>query len=95
MRLHELKCWPGPYAAIAIGIKKTEVRRNGDRDFRQNDLLMLREWDPVEKQYTGAAQVVRVTHIEDRNAVDIPVWLAVMSIEPAEVVPVKEAEIPF
>lgn len=42
---HELKTWPTYFQEIHIGRKNFEVRKN-DRQYRQFDVLQLREWDP-------------------------------------------------
>ena len=57
---HELKAWPGPFSAIVAGLKKAEFRRN-DRGFRTGDWLLLREWEPDSRQYTGRWRHVQVT----------------------------------
>ncbi|QJD54544.1 hypothetical protein [Sphingomonas phage Kharn] len=46
MNMHELKCHPHFFAAIAAGKKTFEIRRN-DRDYRVGDMLNLREYDPT------------------------------------------------
>lgn len=53
---HDLKTWPAFFPALLNGKKTFEVRRN-DRDFRVEDILILREWDPTIEDYTG--RVVR------------------------------------
>jgi hypothetical protein len=65
--VHELKCWPRYFGAVARGEKTCELRRD-DRapGFRVGDDLLLREWHP-EGGYTGAYVVRRVTHVL-RNA---------------------------
>jgi hypothetical protein len=50
--IHELKTWPEYFAAIVSGRKTFELRRN-DRAFRENDTLHLREYEPVNRRYTG------------------------------------------
>ncbi len=59
---HELKCWPGPFAAMLDGSKTAEFRRH-DRDFKVGDTLRLREWTPQRHDYTGRELTRRVTHI--------------------------------
>jgi Domain of unknown function (DUF3850) len=61
--LHELKCWPQFFEAIAKGHKRHDLRRADDRDFRVGDRLRLREFDPGFKRYTGREQIVEVTYI--------------------------------
>lgn len=52
MKTHELKTWPGPFAAVWHGYKPFEVRRD-DRGFELGDRLWLREWNPETREYTG------------------------------------------
>ena len=50
---HRLKCWPEYYEAIKRGLKNFEVRKN-DRGFAVGDTLILEEWHPGVKEYTGS-----------------------------------------
>lgn len=54
MTIHELKTWPAFFWPVVHGDKTFELRKN-DRDFQVGDVLVLREWDPVTEQYTGAS----------------------------------------
>lgn len=58
VRVHELKCWPEYFGRIHCQKKTAEIRR-ADRDYRVGDILVLREWCPRLKRYTGAGQIVR------------------------------------
>lgn len=60
--VHELKTWPESFRAIRCGDKRYEIRKN-DRDFKVDDLLLLREYDPDTQAYTGPTFRVRVTHM--------------------------------
>ena len=60
--IHVLKCWPEAYRDIVSGIKAYEYRRN-DRGFEIGDYLVLKEWNPKTKEYTGEVFTVIVTHI--------------------------------
>lgn len=44
-RVHVLRCWPAPFSASILRRKMFEIRRH-DRDYREGDLLLLREHDP-------------------------------------------------
>ena len=59
---HELKTWPDQFKGIWNGSKKFEVRKN-DRPFFVQDTLLLREYEPSSKQYTGRECEVLVTYI--------------------------------
>lgn len=52
MKDHELKCWPVFFGDTITGIKEFQYLRD-DRGFQQGDALWLREWDVVNKKYTG------------------------------------------
>jgi hypothetical protein len=45
MKVHDLKCWPREFRHVQDGRKTFEVRKN-DRDFREGDLVILREYVP-------------------------------------------------
>ena len=79
------------FAAIKDGRKRFEWRRD-DRGYEVGDVLLLREWDPVTKDFVDVSgdfdapfvaneMRVRVTYIL-RGAFGIPPNYCVMSIEP-------------
>jgi hypothetical protein len=51
-RTHELKSWPTFFGPVLAGTRTHELRRN-DRGYAVGDTLLLREYDPVTKCYTG------------------------------------------
>jgi len=59
---HDLKIWPEYFEAVDLGWKSFEIRRN-DRGFRVNDILLLREWNPTTKDYTGRTLRRQVTYV--------------------------------
>jgi hypothetical protein len=61
--VHELKCWPEFFKAVALGEKRHDLRRSRDRHFEVGDRLRLREYDPASSSYTGSEQMVVVTYI--------------------------------
>ena len=61
--VHELKCWPQFFHAIADGTKRHDLRRATDREFRVGDRMRLREFNPDTKMYTGREQTVQITFI--------------------------------
>ncbi|HEI9848065.1 MULTISPECIES: DUF3850 domain-containing protein [Serratia] len=64
MKTHELKITTAHFCFVVAGVKKAEFRYN-DRDFREGDILKLREWLPEVEGYTGEYVYVRITHITD------------------------------
>lgn len=60
--VHELKTWPQIFKITIDGIKKAEFRKN-DRDFRVGDDLILKEYEPNNRTYTGRKVIVKITHI--------------------------------
>lgn len=62
MKTHELKTWPQYYVPLAEGKKTFEIRRN-DREFAVGDALVLKEWNPDARSYTGRELRRVVTYI--------------------------------
>ena len=62
MNRHELKTWPQYFAAVRLGKKRFEIRRN-DRDFAVGDILVLREFDPESQAYTGQTEDRLITFL--------------------------------
>lgn len=59
---HELKIHPEHFGPVILGLKTAEVRK-ADRDFKQEDLILLREW--WQGDYTGREIQVRVSYVTD------------------------------
>jgi hypothetical protein len=62
MAEHDLKVWPEFWDNLESGRKTFEIRID-DRGFGLGDTLLLREWRPVEKAYTGREVRRTVTHL--------------------------------
>lgn len=77
--IHELKCWPEYFDQVQMGRKKFEVRKN-DREFKQYDLLVLREWNPDLQEYTGNQVTRTVTYILPGGKLGIEEGYVVMSL---------------
>lgn len=56
------KIWPEYFEAVVSGKKKFELRLN-DFDISEGDTLVLEEWDPKTKEYTGRKIEKRVTYV--------------------------------
>lgn len=59
---HELKSWVGLFEPIFKG-EKTHDLRVLDRDYQVGDICLLKEYDPLTKEYTGRTVLVQITYI--------------------------------
>lgn len=48
----EKKAWPEMFQAVANGKKNFDLRL-ADFEIKEGDILVLKEWDPATKEYTG------------------------------------------
>lgn len=62
MTVHELKTWPSYFRDLWWGLKKFEVRKN-DRDFKIDDIIILREYEMKDDSYSGRAIRIKITYI--------------------------------
>ena len=62
MKTHEIKVWPSFYSDLVTYKKRFELRLN-DRDYREGDLVTLKEWDNITKKYTGASFQVKIDYV--------------------------------
>lgn len=70
MAIIEKKIWPEYYEAVASGKKKYELRLN-EFQIAEGDILVLKEWDPTTKAYTGRALEKKVTYVRDFKIDDL------------------------
>jgi ASC-1-like (ASCH) protein len=56
------KIWPEYFEAVSSGKKKFEFRLN-DFEIKEGDTLVLEEWDPKTKSYTGRKIDKKVTYV--------------------------------
>jgi hypothetical protein len=70
-RIHK-KIWPAYFDDVASGKKKFELRLH-DFDVNEGDTLVLEEWDPDTKEYTGRSVEKRVTCVS-KFAIDDLFW---------------------
>ena len=63
MNRHELKCEPGHFRDVQLGLKKYEVRRN-DRDFKVGDEIELVEYHVHFGELGGRlkAKIIHILH---------------------------------
>lgn len=67
----EKKVWPEYFQKISDGKKKYELRL-ADFDVNEGDVLVLKEWDPNTKEYTGRELTKNVTYVLRTN--DVTFW---------------------
>ncbi|MFP4616892.1 MAG: DUF3850 domain-containing protein [Candidatus Paceibacterota bacterium] len=72
MREIEKKIWPEYFEQIKSGKKKFELRLN-DFEVEEGDTLILREWDPERKEYTGREVKKKVAGVS-RFKIDELFW---------------------
>jgi hypothetical protein len=66
--IHDLKCWPEYFQAMANGTKNFDLRKN-DRGFCVGDILLLHEWNPKNGRYTDRSLRRIVTYILEYSPV--------------------------
>lgn len=79
MKTHELKTWPQYFEQVVAGQKQFEIRKN-DRDFQVGDVLVLDEYCPDRKVYTGNYAIVKIEYILHGGQFGIEPGYCVMSI---------------
>ncbi len=62
MTIIEKKIWPKYFELIKEGKKTFEIRL-ADFEINEGDILLLREWDPEKKEYTGRELKLKVTYV--------------------------------
>jgi len=78
--IHHLKTWPEYFERIYNGDKAFEVRKT-DRDFREGDFLVLKEYDPTNESYSGRQFSAIITFILRGGVFGIQEGYCVMSIK--------------
>jgi len=65
-RIIEKKILPEWFEKVVSGEKNVEVRL-ADFEISDGDILVLREWDPIKRQYTGrkVTKIVKKVHKVD------------------------------
>jgi len=77
--VHDVKCWPHLFTAIARGEKRHDLRRSSDRNYAVGDRLLLREYDNDIKEYTGRTLIVTITYV---TSADMPCALSDEALHP-------------
>lgn len=83
MARHGLKTWPEFYEKVEDGSKTFELRKN-DRGFKVGDTLVLQEWDPIKKEFTGRQLERTVSYMLEGFEVIRASWCILALAEPAK-----------
>lgn len=78
---HELKTWSEYFDAILADKKTFEVRKN-DRDFQENDILLLNRWDNVKNEYAGRQAEFTITYVLKGGQWGIEEGYCVLGLKP-------------
>ncbi len=62
MAIIKKKTWPKYFEAVASGKKNYDLRLN-DFEITEGDILILEEWNPETKEYTGRKIEKKVTYV--------------------------------
>lgn len=62
IKVHELKTIPPFFQHVLDELKTFELRKN-DRDFQMGEILLLREYHPVLKEYSGRFVYKHINYI--------------------------------
>ena len=74
MKIVEKKIWSEYFDKVASGDKNFELRI-ADWDIQVGDTLVLKDWDPINKAYTGKELSRTVTYlIKTKGAEDWGMW---------------------
>lgn len=79
MKVHELKIGSEFFEAVKDGRKKFEIRKN-DRNYQEGDVLVLKEYDPINQLFTGEIIKVEITYMTDWEQKDDYVVLGIEEI---------------
>ena len=85
-----LKSEPEYFKQIIAGEKTFEVRRN-DRNYQVGQDIILQEYDPTNKAYTGAEWHGKITHILD-NERFCKKGFCILSIKPNQIETKKDIQ---
>ena len=86
---HELKTWQMYFQEVKRGYKTFEIRVN-DRDFKEGDILVLKEYDPIALEYTGD-EITKMAGYIIYNEVFVRTGQCVISLVEPDVYPERKA----
>jgi len=69
MEIHK-KTWPESFQKVLEGKKKFDIRL-ADFEIKEGDVLVLEEYDPIEKEYTGRSIKKKISFIMKWAPLDV------------------------
>jgi len=69
------KAWPELFEKVAAGKKNFDLRLN-DFEINEGDMLVLEEWDPEKKEYTGRTIEKKVGYVFRFKPDELPFYPA-------------------
>ena len=73
MAIIKKKIWPEYFGAVTSGKKKFDIRLN-DFEVNEGDTLLLEEYDPIKKEYTGRSAEKKVCYIFKFKSAELPFY---------------------
>ena len=73
MKTIKKKIWPEYFDAVESGRKKFELRLN-DFNVEEGDVLLLEEWEPKTKEYTGRSIEKKIGYVFRFKPDDLSFW---------------------
>mgnify|MGYP000122885120 FL=1 len=80
---HALKTWPEFYEQVEKGLKSFELRKN-DRNYKLGDDLILQEYNPEKKEYTGKEWKGTISYVFDNEAFGLKKGFILLGIKEKE-----------
>jgi hypothetical protein len=78
---HHLKTWPQFFGPLARGEKTFEMRKEDDRTFDVDDVLVLEEFDPTSQEFSGAECERTVTYVMRGPAFGLAAGWVIMGVK--------------
>ena len=79
-RIHRLKTWPSYWEEVVNGVKDFELRKD-DRGFREGDILILAEYYPITKKFTGRETRRKIKYILYENERGLKKGYCILGLE--------------
>lgn len=73
MKTIKKKCWPEAFEKVLSGKKDVELRLN-DEEISEGDTLVLEEYNPEKKEYTGRTIERKVGYVMTVDLNNPPYW---------------------